>query len=101
MHFARGDDAFAGVKVLSEVDERLMMMLGAGASWCAANRGGTGFSRLTEVTTTSVLAGYRRCRLADRRSFLSISDESGPQICMQKGPRFETGTNGRARRGTY
>jgi hypothetical protein len=44
---------FAGVKVLSEVDKRLMMMFGAGVSTC----GGAAFSRLTEVATTAVPAG--------------------------------------------
>jgi hypothetical protein len=46
---------FAGVKVLSEVDERLMMMFGAGALSCSSKCGG--ISRITKVTTTTVPAG--------------------------------------------
>ena len=40
----------AGVKVLSEVAKRLMMMFGAGALTCATKCGKTAFSRLTKVT---------------------------------------------------
>ena len=39
----------AGVTVLSEVAERLMMIFGAGALTCATKCGRTAFSRLTKV----------------------------------------------------
>lgn len=54
------DNAFAGVTVLSEVAERLMMMSGSGASTCATEYGRTVASRNNEVTQTTVPAGHRR-----------------------------------------
>ena len=53
-------DAVAGVMILSEVAQRLMMMSGSGASTCPAECGRAATSRLTEVTTTAVPAGHRR-----------------------------------------
>jgi hypothetical protein len=53
-------DAIAGVMVLSEVAQRLMMMSGSGASTCPAECGRAATSRLTEVATTTVPAGHRR-----------------------------------------
>jgi hypothetical protein len=76
MDFDRGDDAFAGVKVLSEVDERLMMMFGAGASSCAAKCGGAAFSRLTEVTTTTVPAGTSPAPPGGPEILLSLKDQA-------------------------
>jgi hypothetical protein len=54
-----GPDAIAGVMVLSEVAQRLMMMSGADASTSAAGYGRTATSRMNEVATTTVPAGHR------------------------------------------
>jgi hypothetical protein len=51
-------DVIAGVMVLSEVVERLMMMSGSDASSCAAECGQAAASRLTEVVATTVPAGH-------------------------------------------
>ena len=67
-------DAFAGVMVLSEVAERLMMMSGSGASTCAAECGRTAASRLNEVVTTTVPAGHRRLDGSSRK--LSNCDQA-------------------------
>jgi hypothetical protein len=45
-------DVFAGVMVLSEVAQRLMMMSGLGASTSAAEYGQAVTSRMNEVATT-------------------------------------------------
>ncbi len=45
-------DVFAGVMVLSEVAQRLMMMSGPGASTSAAEYGQAVTSRMNEVATT-------------------------------------------------
>jgi hypothetical protein len=45
-------DVFAGVMVLSEVAQRLMMMFGSGASTSAAEYGQAATSRMNEVATT-------------------------------------------------
>lgn len=45
-------DVFAGVMVLSEVAQRLMMMFGLGASTSAAEYGQAATSRMNEVATT-------------------------------------------------
>ena len=63
---------FAGVKVLSEVDMRLMMMFGAGASTCAAKCGGAAFSRINEVATTTVPAGTSPASLGAPEILLSL-----------------------------
>ena len=52
-------DVVAGVMVLSEVVERLMMMSGSDASTCPAECGQAASSRLTEVVATTVPAGHR------------------------------------------
>lgn len=49
-------DVVAGVTVLSEVVERLMMMSGPGASTCPTECGRTAPSRLNEAATTTVPA---------------------------------------------
>ncbi len=54
-----GPDAIAGVMVLSEVAQRLMMMSGADASTSAAGYGRAATSRMNEVVTTTVPAGHR------------------------------------------
>ena len=61
--------AVAGVMVLSEVAQRLMMMSGSGASTCPAECGRAATSRLTEVTTTTVPAGH--CRPVENRARIS------------------------------
>ena len=45
-------DVIAGVMVLSEVAQRLMMMSGSGASTFAAEYGQAATSRMNEVATT-------------------------------------------------
>ena len=55
----------AGVMVLSEVVERLMMMSGSDASTCSAECGQAAASRLTEVVATAVPAGHRRLGRAE------------------------------------
>jgi len=52
----------AGVTVLSEVAERLMMMFGSDASTCAAKCGLTTFSDFTEVIPPPSRRGHRRRR---------------------------------------
>ena len=54
----------AGVTVLSEVAERLMMIFGAGALTCPTKCGGAAFSRLTKVTQPPSRRGHRRRRRA-------------------------------------
>lgn len=58
-------DVIAGVMVLSEVVERLMMMSGSDASTCSAECGQAAASRLTEVVATTVPAGHRRLGRAE------------------------------------
>jgi hypothetical protein len=50
--WTRPVDVFAGVMVLSEVAQRLMMMSGSGASTSAAEYGQAATSRMNEVATT-------------------------------------------------
>ncbi|APG09749.1 hypothetical protein BKD09_15525 [Bradyrhizobium japonicum] len=54
-----GPNAIAGIMVLSEVAQRLMMMSGADASTSAAGYGRAATSRMNEVATTTVPAGHR------------------------------------------
>jgi hypothetical protein len=56
----------AGVTVLSEVDTRLMMIFGAGASTYATKCGNADFSRLTEVAQPPSRRGHRRRSKARR-----------------------------------
>jgi hypothetical protein len=56
----------AGGTVLSEVDKRLMMIFGAGASTCATKCGNAAFSRLTEVAQPPSRRGHRRRNSARR-----------------------------------
>jgi hypothetical protein len=50
--WTRPVDVFAGVMVLSEVAQRLMMMSGSGASTSAAEYSQAATSRMNEVATT-------------------------------------------------
>ena len=66
----------AGVTVLSEVDERLMMMIGCDASSTAAKYGLAAFSRNTEVIPPPSRRGHRRLLVGGRRTVGICSDQA-------------------------
>ena len=67
-------DVIAGVMVLSEVAERLMMLSGLDASTCPAECGQAAASLFTEVVATTVPAGHRR--LGGPSQEQSIADQT-------------------------
>ena len=77
----------AGVTVLSEVDERLMMMIGCDASSTAAKYGLAAFSRNTEVIPPPSRRGHRRLLVGEPTNSWHLLGLGGLGLApLERGP---------------